>query len=169
MKSDSQIHLAFTISLFIKGVYAALEIAAGILLMITSQATILSFVTLITQGELNDTANHTGDTIARHLLRAASEVSISGQHFIAAYLLSHGVIKLFLVAGLLQKKQWAYPLSLAVFAAFIIYQLYRFSFTGSLWLLFLTAFDVLIIILITIEYRNTKKRHHKSLTNTLPN
>jgi hypothetical protein len=53
--------------------------------------------------------------------------------------LSHGVVKLWLIIGLLRQKLWYYPLAAAVFGLFIVYQ---YSFTNSLWLLVLSAVDV---------------------------
>jgi uncharacterized membrane protein len=50
----------------------------------------------------------------------------------AFYLLSHGLVKVLLVAGLLREKLWAYPASLIVLSAFIAYQTYRYSSTHSI-------------------------------------
>lgn len=61
--------------------------------------------------------------------------------------MSHGVVKLWLIIGLLRQKLWYYPLAAAVFGLFIVYQLYRYSFTNSLWLLVLGAVDVAVIAL----------------------
>ena len=45
-----------------------------------------------------------------------------------------------------------------VLGAFIAYQVYRYSFTHSTWLIVLTALDVVVIALIHHEYR-LRKRH----------
>jgi len=60
---------------------------------------------------------------------------------------------MFLVIGLLRNKLWAYPASLVVMGLFIIYQLYRFSYTGSFGLIAITALDVVVMVLIWHEYR----------------
>jgi uncharacterized membrane protein len=88
-----------------------------------------------------------------HLLVLAQNFSVSSQHFYAFYLLSHGVVKIFLVIGLLKNKLWSYPASLAVMSLFIVYQLYRFFYTRSLGLIVLTVFDLIVMILIWHEYR----------------
>ena len=67
--------------------------------------------------------------------------------------MSHGVIKLWLIIGLLRRKLWYYPLAIAVFGLFIVYQLYRYSFTNSVWLLVLSAVDAAVIALTWHEYR----------------
>jgi uncharacterized membrane protein len=75
--------------------------------------------------------------------------------------LSHGVVKLLLVVGLLRGKLWSYPASLVAMALFIAYQLYRFSITHGLGLIALTVFDIAMIWLIWHEWR-VVRRHHPS-------
>ncbi|WP_337128019.1 DUF2127 domain-containing protein [Mesorhizobium sp. Cs1321R2N1] len=58
-----------------------------------------------------------------------------------------------LVAALLKRRLWAYPASLAALLLFIIYQLYRFSYTHSAGLIVLTLFDLLVVWLVWHEYR----------------
>jgi uncharacterized membrane protein len=95
--------------------------------------------------------------VARHLLGYAQSFSIDSQHFYAWYLLSHGMVKLLLVAGLLRRQMWSYPASIVVMMLFIAYQLYRYSYTGSVGLLVLSAFDVVVIWLIWHEYRLVRR------------
>ncbi len=56
---------------------------------------------------------------------------MSGEHFMAIYLHSHGIIKLLAVGSLLKNKLWRYPLSIVVFGGFIVYQIYRFTLTRA--------------------------------------
>ena len=79
------------------------------------------------------------------------------QHFYALYLLSHGIVKCALVVGLLREKLWAYPASIAVFGAFIAYQLYRYSYTHEIALIALSIFDLFVISLAIHEYRLLRK------------
>ncbi len=67
------------------------------------------------------------------------------------------MVKLLLVAGLLRDRMWAYPASLAVLGAFMAYQLYRYSYTDSVGLLVLTAFDVVVVGLVWHEYRLVRR------------
>jgi uncharacterized membrane protein len=90
-------------------------------------------------------------------LSLAQNLTVSTQRFYAFYLLSHGVIKLLLVAGLLRKKLWAYPASLLVLGLFIVYQLYRFSYTHGIGLIVLTVFDVIVMGLIWHEYQMVRR------------
>ena len=75
------------------------------------------------------------------------------------YLLSHGVIKAVLIVGLLREKLWYYPVAIIVFVSFILYQLYRFNHTHSIWLLLITLLDIVVIWLTWHEYRYLQKHH----------
>jgi uncharacterized membrane protein len=58
---------------------------------------------------------------------------------------------------LLRNKLWAYPASLVILSLFIAYQVYRFSYTHSVGLVVLTAFDLIVMVLIWHEYRLVQK------------
>jgi uncharacterized membrane protein len=73
--------------------------------------------------------------------------------FASLYLLSHGVTKIALVAALWMNKLWAYPLTMLIFGGFSVYQMYRYSHTHSVAMLVLTIFDVLLIYLTWVEWR----------------
>ena len=74
----------------------------------------------------------------------------------AIYLFGHGVIKLWIIIGLLRKKLWYYPVAMIVFGLFIVYQLYRYTFTHSFLLLLITALDFIVIGLTWHEYRHLR-------------
>src|SRR5258706_432885 len=132
---EQKLHLAFEISLVLKGIFALLEIAGGLLAYLITQQFLLRIVLPITQEEITEDPN---DLIAGLLLQAARDFSVSSQQFTAFYLVSHGVIKALLIAGLLRGIQWFYPLAITVFVVFIAYQFYRFNLTHSIWLLVIT-------------------------------
>ncbi len=147
---EHRIHLIFEVSLFLKGAFALFEIIGGIFAYVIPQAFILGVVSTLTQREL---AEDPRDLVANYLLHAAQTLSVGSQRFAAIYLLSHGAIKFWLILGLLRERLWYYPTAMIVFGLFIVYQLYRFSFTHSVFLLFITALDVVIIALAWHEYR----------------
>ena len=62
-----------------------------------------------------------------------------------------------LVIGLLKNKLWAYPASLIALGLFVLYQLYRFSYTHGAGLIVLTVFDLLVMSLIWHEYRLVRR------------
>ena len=154
---EKNIHFIFESTLAIKAALATVEIVSGVLVYFISQAFLLRVVLLLTQDALTEDPN---DFIANYLVHSAQNFSISSQHFAALFLLSHGVVKLFLIVGLLREKLWFFPTTIAVFSAFIVYQVYDFSLTHSLWLLLVTVLDVFVIGLTWHEY-NYLRAHRK--------
>lgn len=141
--------------MWLKGADGMLEIVAGIALLTINPLMILRATLSLTQDGI---AEDPRDFVAGYLRRAAAHLSLSGEHFMAVYLLAHGAIKLILIAGLLREKLPVYPVSMVVFVGFIAYQVYRFSFTHSLGLIALSIFDLAIICLIYLEYRFLRAR-----------
>lgn len=152
---ERRIHKIFEISILLKGAHALIECVGGFLLALVSTRTITEFVGRATQYELGEDRN---DLVATYLLHWAQGFSIETQHFYALYLLSHGLVKLLLVIGLLREKLWAYPASLIILGLFIAYQIYRFTFTHSPALIALSIFDIVVMGLVWHEYRLV--RHH---------
>ena len=134
----------------VKGALALMEIIGGVLVHFISQRFLLDLVSAITQGELSEDPH---DVIANYLVHSAQNFSISSQHFAALFLFSHGIVKLFLIIGLMREKLWCYPTTIGIFGCFVAYQTYQFSISHSVWLLILTALDVLVIGLTWHEYR----------------
>ena len=138
---EKRIHQIFVASVLAKGLHALLEIAGGLALYLFSAEAVARI--------LNEVDKH--DWVARHF-------PLSEQGFYAFYLLSHGLVKSILVLFLLREKLWAYPASIAVFGLFILYQLYRFSFTHEIGLVLLSIFDLFVILLAVHEYRLLRKQ-----------
>ncbi len=151
---ERRIHQLFEVSVALKGIHALIECIGGLALVLITTATIQELVAWATQDEI---AEDPGDYIAGHMLAWAQTFSVSTKNFFAFYLLSHGIVKLFLVAGLLRNRAWAYPASLIVLGLFIAYQVYRFALTQSFGLVVLTIFDLIVIVLIWHEYRLIRK------------
>ena len=147
---EQRIHQIFVASVVLKGLHALVECVGGVALYLVPASQIAHWVDILTQEELVEDPR---DFVANQLLTFAQHLSVDTTSFYAFYLLSHGLVKVLLVAGLLKEKLWAYPLSLAVLAAFIAYQLYRYSYTHSFGLIVLTVFDLFIIILVWHEWR----------------
>ena len=148
--NEKRIHQIFEISVLLKGVHALIECVGGVALALVSTDYLRRLVNSATQDELVEDPK---DFLASHLLGFAHDFTVSTQNFYAFYLLSHGVVKLALVVGLLRNKLWAYPASLVALGLFIVYQLYRYSYTHGVGLIVLTVFDVFVMWLIWHEYR----------------
>lgn len=147
--------LLFRTSVLLKGLDALFEIVGGIALWAIKPSLIVRLTAVLTQDEI---AEDPHDLIAHYFRHAAARLSVSSEHFLAIYLLAHGVVKMFAVVALLKNKIWGYPLSLVVFGGFVVYQIYRFTFTGGVGLLVLTVFDLIVMWLIWLEYRAVKKQ-----------
>jgi uncharacterized membrane protein len=148
------IHIFFEFGIFAKGFNAAIEIIAGFFLLFISQNRLIKWAVSLTYEELSEDPR---DFVANYLLKSAENLSIGGKEFGAFYLLSHGIVKIFLVISLLQKKSWAYPAAMVIFALFIVYQLYRFTYNHSPIMIALSAFDLLVIVATWFEYKNIQR------------
>jgi uncharacterized membrane protein len=155
MDREKKIHRLFEISVLLKGLHAALELASGFLILFVSTGTIARVLTALTQDEL---AKDPHDMVARYLFQMGQHLSVGAKQFGALYLLSHGIVNMALVAGLLANRIWAYPASLAILGAFAGYQVYRFTHTHAAGLIVLTLFDLLVLWLIWHEYSLMRRR-----------
>jgi uncharacterized membrane protein len=148
---------AFRIGLLFKGIDGLIETIGGILLLIVNPDQINHLARWLTQGQLSEDPH---DFIANHILKTAHELTGSSLIFGAAYLLSHGVVKIVLVIEVLRNHLWAYTALIGVTALFVIYQVYRITFDKfSISLFLLTIFDLIIIYLTQKEYRRHLARH----------
>ena len=151
---EKNIHLAFEVSLILKGAFAVAETVTGIGVYFVTQQWVFRLVERITRAELLEDPR---DLVANYLFQSAQHFSLSTRNFTALYLLSHGVIKLWLIIGLLRARLWYYPVAMTIFGLFIAYQVYRFSATHSVWLLLITAVDALVIGLTWHEYHYLRR------------
>ena len=152
--NEKTTHVLFQFTLLCKAVFAVAEILAGIGAYFVTQQLIFRLVDRLTRQEL---FQHPHDLIANYLYASAQQFSVSTRNFTAVYLLSHGVVKLWLIVGLLREKHGYYPLAIAVFGLFVVYQLYRFNLSHSLWLILITVIDVVVIALTWQEYRYVRR------------
>jgi len=156
---EKKIHLVFDVTLWLKGAFAFSEILAGLAAYFVPKEFLIDLVYWVTTDEFGETKH---DLVSNLLLQGVEHLSVGAKTFAAIYLLAHGVVKLWLIVGLLRQKLWYYPISLIVFTLFIVYQLYRYSFTQSIWLLFITAVDIVVIVLTWHEYRFLQRSRQRT-------
>jgi uncharacterized membrane protein len=132
------IHTLFDLSVLAKGLDGLLEIAGGLLLLFVHPDQI---------------SEDPRDLVANLLIHSVQHLSSNTKVFAAVFLLGHGLVKVGLVWALLKKHRWAYPLAIVAFGMFVLYQLYRYSNTHSIWLLALSLMDVAVVVLTWLEYR----------------
>ena len=146
-------HRLFLLSVWSKGIAGLIETIGGLLLLVIPQAALKAFVIFLTAPEL---AEDPADRVASLLRYMIRQLGADTKLFASAYLIVHGLIKVFLVAGLLRRRLWSYPISLWFLAGFIAYQAYRFFLTHSLWMIALTVVDLIVAFLIWREYQVRK-------------
>jgi uncharacterized membrane protein len=147
-------HAFFLLSVWCKGIAGLVETIGGLLLLLIPHTGLNALVVFLTAPEL---AEDPTDRVATLLQHAIHELSADTKLFASAYLIVHGLIKVFLVAGLLGGRLWSYVVSLWFLVAFIAYQTYRFFFTHSLWLIALNLIDLIVAFLIWREYQARKQ------------
>ncbi len=157
---EKRIYRFFEISILLKGANAVLETVGGALVLVISPEFIQNVATYFTAEELGQDPN---DFIASHILQWAN-VYVTGNHqlFVALYLLSHGIVKLVLVVGLLRNRLWAYPAALIVFGLFALYQVYLYTFNHSLAVDALTLFDFVVMYFIWREWYIVREHRQES-------
>jgi uncharacterized membrane protein len=152
-KQKDIVHVSFKIGLLLKGIHSLLEIIGEVFLLFSSPNMLNWLTRFLTQHELSEDPK---DRVANFLITLSNSFSISTQHFAVFYLMSHGIIKCILILLLWRRKLWAYPLTIVSLILFIAYQVYRYTFTQSVFLILLTIFDTVMIALTYLEYKRIK-------------
>jgi uncharacterized membrane protein len=148
------LHKAFDVGVVLKGIDGVLEVIGGILFVFVNPSGLGEVVRFLTADELSEDPR---DLVANFLMRAVHHLSRSTEFFGSVYLLSHGFIKVVLVVSLLKSRLWAYPAAIIFFSLFIAYQIYRYSYSHSFWLIIMSIIDFAVIWLTWWEYRRLKK------------
>ncbi|MEI8337649.1 MAG: DUF2127 domain-containing protein [bacterium] len=151
---EKYIYEFFELSILLKAINAVIEIILGLIIFFITQDFIHDVITFFTSKELIEDPT---DLFANYFFVSGNNFAATSHIFIIIYLLVHGVIKLILMLSLFKNKLWAYPLSIIFFSLFIFYQIYRFTYTHSLWLILFTIFDILVVWLVWHEYISLKK------------
>lgn len=148
------LHGAFEIGIWFKGIDGILELIGGVLLLATNPETLNRIIVGLTEHELQQDP---GDWICTTLRHAGNHLYSNARIWESAYLLSHGAIKVFLAAGILRGKLWAYPTAMLIIGGFVLFQSGRLFVHFSLPLLVATVVDTLIVLLIWREYHRAKR------------
>jgi uncharacterized membrane protein len=148
--SETSIHRLFRWILWLKLANSLLEIVAGVLLGILTNDAIVRFARMATASELIEDPH---DHVANMLRAAVATFSTASQSFATWYLVSHGLLKLLMVMGVLANRTWAYPGFFVALIGFIIYQLYKLSHQVTFGMSAITGLDVVVLCLAWHEYR----------------
>ena len=150
---------SFHVSITLKGLDGLLEILGSFFLLSATAGRLNAFVTRVAQDTLSKDPH---DFVATLLLHLSHRFTGSTQYFMVFYLLSHGLAKVILVVALWMNRMWAYPAMILMLFAFIGYQLYRMTFAPSWWLVGLTVFDAIVILLTWAEYKKQRSLKMKN-------
>lgn len=162
LDNNKWFQFTYKAGLAVKGFDGFAELFAGLALLLAPGIlhSILS-ATGSSMGQHHDGLHH---FIADYVARLDDDLARSGLTFLILFLIGHGVLKLVLVYCLLKNIVCAYPYVLAALGAFLLYQFYVLSQDVTaigMWLF--TIFDIIIFVLVSLEYRNLKKASQDTL------
>lgn len=149
-RGEARVRRVFQIGLYLKAAHSVLEILGGLALAVVNQEEILRLAHRLTRAEIFEDPR---DWIANYILQSAQNLSVDKKFAAALFLLSHGIIKLFLIVAVLRRKHWAYPAFMIALGLLIAYQSYRLSHIFSPGLFALTILDAIVLVLAWHEYR----------------
>lgn len=144
----------FHAGITLKGIGGVMETIGGVLLWFLKPTAMSNLLQLVFLQELS---RNPDSFFSAHLLRQSAKLAHLDPTFASLYLLSHGITKTALVICLWMNKLWAYPLTIAVFTGFCVYQIHRYTQTHSISLILLTIFDIILIYLTWQEYLEQKQ------------
>jgi uncharacterized membrane protein len=148
-------HQLFEVGVVLKGLHALLELATGGAILALSPGIVANFLVNFAARQQQRGWPAFAVDFFLHVARAAVA---GGQHFAGIYLLAVGLINLGLVIGLLTGGLWAFPAALTAIAILMAYQLYRYTHTHAVVLIFLTLFDAVVWWLVRHEYLELRSR-----------
>ncbi len=159
-ETEKEIHQLFDFTLIVKGIHALFEIVGGCVLFFTSPERVIRFIDFFVYNERTEDPR---GFLSHYFISLTQDFSASSKAFIVFYLLSHGIINSAVLYGLWKEKLWSYPFSLITLVGSIIYQVYRYTHTHSVWLIALSILDIILIFLVRHEYIIVKNRYQKRL------
>ena len=148
-KIQAIVHYLFLSAVTVKAFNGVVEVLSGLFLLLFGRQVEYE-VYALTNYEF--TERHS-DYISKHLITLARDLSVSSDHFVAFYLLFHGIMNFVLVVAIYKKKIWAYPMAVVLFSVFLIYQIIRVSHNHSIALGVMSVIDLLMIVLTWFEYK----------------
>lgn len=154
VRTEHTVYELFKWSLLLKGTISVGEVFVGTVLLLIPSAYIISLV----QGFGTWLSGHADSALSLKLVTELSAFGAASALFVAFYLLSRGLIKCGLIWALLKNILWAYPASLVVLGLFLFYQAYEIFVRGSVFVIAISTFDIVVMYLIWREW-NIVKRH----------
>lgn len=146
-------HNAFRVAVIVKMLDGIVEAGAGIWLYCFGKANLPHLLATLFRPELLEDPQ---DFVATHVLTFVKDLPVSMWTFIALYLSIRGITKTGLMIALAKNQYWAYPVSLLVLTALVLYGVYRLMLNFSFTIGFFLLVDSVVIGLIYAEYREVR-------------
>lgn len=154
-RTEHTVFELFKWSILLKGLISLGEVLVGAMLLLIPAHYIISLV----QGAGSLLSGYAVNPVMLKIVAELSAFSAGSALFVAFYLLSRGLIKCGLIWALLKNVLWAYPASLMVLGAFLVYQAYEIVTKGSIFVIAISLFDIVVMYFIWREW-TIVKRHH---------
>jgi uncharacterized membrane protein len=149
----------FIIGMWWRISYGVLRIAIGLVLIHHINSPISDvFFTLMRHEVAQDPADFFITTVGGFLAHSPLTITF----FAIFYLVFWGTLDIICSIGLLQRKLWAFKVSIYLIWAFVAYELFRYLHTHSSLLLCLVVADLTVLYLIQREY-NYHMKNNKTL------
>lgn len=157
---QSLAHIAYFVTILIKGIFGLLEVALGLIVAVTGSERLHALILQWTDPALYEG----GQSELAEMLRQAAGVLVQSQSFIILYLLVHGALKMAITITLLRGRGvWIFPFASTILLGFILYMSYELSVHWSNLLLALALLDTVTLALVLNEWRTWKEHPHPAI------
>lgn len=146
-------HRLFLVSILAKGALGLIQLATAAAIATGATARLPGVIQWLVSAELAEDPN---DFLAARLMSWAGQVSTSDTTFYLVYFSAHGLLHVGIVAALLTEALWAFPVSIAILAVFVGYQVVEWMTVGGVMLPLLSAIDLAVIALTLVEWRHRR-------------
>lgn len=147
-------HQLFRYGIFVKGFIGIWEIVLGSVILLAGNKMFFAVTLFLSRNELKEDPQNffisSLDKVSQHVL-------LDAKIFAAIYILTHGILNIFLAIQLYRDRHWAYVVAITVMVTLVLYQMYRIGVHHSFFLVAVTLFDALFIALTWNEYLHHKK------------
>lgn len=154
MKRTRWAHVAFLVTVAVKGIDGVIETSLGLLIALAGPDKLSLFVLRFTTPELQD---NPGDGFARAIQSGAAGLSHAGG-FAVFYLLVHGILKAGIAVNLLRGKRWIFAPAVLILGGFILYLGYRTNQHWSWWSFSFALFDLFTLALVVNEWVQPREK-----------
>jgi len=154
-------HQLFEFGVLIKAFNGVWEVISGLLIFFLDGDLSRGRSYLLVRDELLERPH---DRIMNYLVHSLENYSRQALTFAAIYILAHGCLNIFLAVQLYRRRYWAYLLTIATMAVFVLYQIHRIGLYHSKMLLALTTLDAIFILLTWHEYASQIRRQRDRRT-----